>query len=252
MWGRLLDLLYPPACVSCGRPGAQVCVQCVRRFRPLRPPLCSRCGGPLGPRPSPTTRVPPDSVRLCQACRVRPPAFDRAWSLFVYEGPLRDAIWAFKYGGHRVLGRMLGQLMAESVPAQATAGLTAVVPVPLHPSRLVTRGFNQAALLARPIATRLQLPLLAHAVRRVRHEHSQATLDVRARRSAVRGAFGRGGEAMSGNVLLVDDVFSTGATVNACAAVLRASGAARVVVLTLARAALVGKSERESPERPRA
>jgi len=181
-----------------------------------------------------------------------PPAFDRAWSLYVYEGPVRDAIHALKYGGHRALAEILGQLMADAAPALATSGVTAVVPVPLHPSRLVTRGFNQAEVLARPLASSLRVPLLAHALRRLRHEHSQTALDVRARRSGVRGAFAPGSAPPRGSVLLVDDVFSTGATVNACAAVLRASGAAHVAVLTLARAVLEPRPRRESPERRRA
>lgn len=167
-----------------------------------------------------------------------PPEFDLARSAAVYAGPLRDAICALKFRGRRVLAAPLGRLLADLAPLELTAGVTAVVPVPLHWHRLSSRGFNQADLLARPLAERLGVPCLRGALRRVRQEEFQEDLGAEARRQNVYGAFAAGPEAVRGRVLLVDDVFSTGATAAACSRVLRARGASAVMVYTLARALL--------------
>jgi ComF family protein len=117
-------------------------------------------------------------------------------------------------------------------------GVDAVVPVPLHPARLADRGYNQAELLARPLSLTLKLPCLPGAVRRLTQEQPQVALDAMARRRNVAGAFAPGPSAVGGAMLLIDDVFSTGSTAGACARALRAGGASRVAVLTLARAVL--------------
>jgi ComF family protein len=160
--------------------------------------------------------------------------------MFAYGGRLRDAIRAVKYRGHRSAASALGVLLAEGAPSEVAAGISAVVPVPLYPGRLATRGFNQADLLARPLASRLDVPCPPLALRRVRQELAQAGLGARNRRANVHGAFVPGGTRVHGRVLLVDDVFSTGATVAECARALRGAGAEEVAVLTLARAVLDG------------
>lgn len=182
--------------------------------------------------------VPAVPGTVCAACRVDPPDFDLARSIFTYEDPLREAVHALKFRGRRTAADPLGMLLADLAPPQMTAGVGAVVPVPLHPGRMATRGFNQAELLARPLAARLGVPCLPRALVRLRQESPQAELDADARRRNVADAFAPGHPAVAGTVLLVDDVFSTGSTADACARVLRAHGASRVVVLTLARAVL--------------
>jgi len=174
----------------------------------------------------------------CAACAAAPPAYALARSLAAYEGPLREAIHACKYQGARRVADALGVVLANAIPPEVADGVRAVVPVPLHASRLRERGYNQAEALAHPVARRLGVPCLPAALRRCRQEAPQARSGAAARRTNVAGAFAPGAHAVWGTVLLVDDVFSTGATADACAQALRAGGARRVHVLTLARALL--------------
>lgn len=153
----------------------------------------------------------------------------------LYASPLREAIHAFKYRGVARLGPLLGAYMAGRL--RATAGFDVVVPVPLHPAREARRGYNQATILARTIASRWERPLVLSALVRVRETSPQVTLDLNARRGNVRGAFACvDAAAVAGRrVLLVDDVMTTGSTLDACAAVLKAAGAKQVWGFTLAR-----------------
>ncbi len=155
----------------------------------------------------------------------------------MYGGALREAIRALKYRRRRGVGHYLGALLAERTLGSLPSDLCTVIPVPLHPARLRERGFNQAELLARPVAKALGIPCLPAALRRLGRE-AQAGLHAEARRHNVVGAFEPGPAAVWGKVLLVDDVFSTGATAGACARALLAAGAEEVIVLTLARAVL--------------
>jgi len=185
----------------------------------------------------------------CIACDLTPPPFDAARSLAVYEGRLRRAISGLKFHGRKAAAGVLGGLLAAMAPPEITRGVGVVVPVPLHPTRLRARGFNQAELLAGPVAVALGVPCAARALRRVHQDHPQVELRARARVGNVRNAFAPGEGAVSGTVLLVDDVFSTGSTAAACALALRDAGADRVVVLTLARA--VKRSRTATPPGPR-
>lgn len=143
-----------------------------------------------------------------------------------------------KYRRHKAAGERLGRMLADLAPPEVIRGAGAVVPVPIHPTRLANRGYNQAELLARPLARRLGVPLLAGAVCRLGQDSPQAGLDATARWANVRGTFRARGPVPSGAILLVDDVFSTGATADACARALLEAGARSVQVLTLARAVL--------------
>lgn len=157
-------------------------------------------------------------------------------SVLLFEGPARAAIHYFKYRQAQELAKPLGGLLAEywlSHPIQVDL----IVPVPLHPSRLRVRGYNQAALLAQQLGQRAGLPVDEGALRRIRATASQMRLDARQRRQNVRGAFRcPDGRVRGQQVLLIDDVCTTGATLEACADALRAGGAKAVWALTLARA----------------
>jgi len=187
----------------------------------LSPSRCAACDAPARER-----------AVFCAACAIAVErSFDRG-APFLYGGPVAQAITRFKYGPVPELARPLGALLAAAARERAFS-VDAVVPVPLHPTRLFERGFNQAALLARPVARALGVPLRARALARTRPTEKQAELDRSARLQNVRGAF-RARRAMGERVLLVDDVRTTGATQNACAEALRAAGCPRVEWLVLA------------------
>lgn len=174
--------------------------------------------------------------------------FAIARSVAAYEGALREAICALKFRRQKAIAKPLGRLLARFAPQEILQGVGTVIPVPLHPDRLAERGFNQAELLARPVAQGIGVPCLPDALRRVRQEAAQAELGAADRWHNVEEAFEPGGR-VRGTVLLVDDVFSTGATAAACARALAEAGAERVVILTLARAILRGFSRAASSPR---
>jgi ComF family protein len=203
--------------------------------RPLPPPLCRTCGDPL-----PSWRVISTALDRCARCRRRPHAFSAARAAGEYDGTLRDILQAFKYGGRRRLSGPLGRLAAMA-GAEILIGADCAVPVPLHPLRRLYRGFNQAEDLAR----QLGLPVVC-ALRRTQATAPQTGLTAAARWRNVGGAFsvspflsGRAREQWLVNrtVVLVDDVRTTGATLDACARILLTAGVREVRALTVARAA---------------
>jgi len=153
---------------------------------------------------------------------------------YIFQSPLREAVHELKYRHVRRIAIPLGALMAEHLIAQPAA-VEAVLAIPLHSARLAERGFNQAEALAREIANLLDLPLINTGLTRVRATEQQAKLDARARADNMRGAFAWDGAPPPRRLLLVDDVLTTGATMGACAIVLRDAGAEAVHGLALAR-----------------
>ena len=191
-------------------------------------PFCARCGRELASEPS--------ASGLCARCRSTPFQVERIRSAVYSEGALREAIHAFKYDGVTALAAPLASLMVEYWSKQPTS-VDVVVPVPLHERRLRRRGFNQAALLARELAKQVQLPLDEGSLVRHRSTAAQVDLDADERRENVRDAFRCIGDSVAGkDVLLIDDVCTTGSTLEACATALREGGAKSVQALTLARA----------------
>jgi len=168
---------------------------------------------------------------------MRPPHYDQAIAAGLFEGPLREAIHVFKYRPVRSLGKPLAAWMAEQV--RMTVHLDLAMPVPLHRTRLRHRGFNQALILADGISERFSVPLLYDNLLRLRSTRPQVELSGHERAENVKGAFGlaRPSEVREKRILLIDDVFTTGATMNECAKVLKEADAASVTVLTLARTA---------------
>jgi ComF family protein len=228
----ILSVVLAPACAACDEPLLQptcgpVCDACWRSILPLTPPLCDCCGDPL-----PTWRVVSVHLACCPRCRRARPTIDRARAIGAYDGALRAIVHALKYDGRRSLARPLGQLMRER-GAEMLAGAACAVPVPLHPSRRRHRGFNQAADLAR----HLGMPVVP-ALRRVRATATQTGLPAGRRHRNMRGAFAatRAAAALNGSiVVLVDDVSTTGATLEACARALKEAGVSEVRALTAAR-----------------
>lgn len=228
----LLSVLLAPACAACAGQldhptRGPVCEPCWRSILPLTPPLCDVCGDPL-----PTWRTISRPLARCARCRRARRHVSRARAIGAYDGALRSIVSALKYDGRRSLARPLAALMRDR-GASVLAGADALVPVPLHPSRRRERGFNQAADLAK----HLRLPL-AHALCRIRATAAQVSLPAGRRHANVRGAFAATRSAARLRdriVVLVDDVSTTGATLDACARALLESGVREVRALTAAR-----------------
>ena len=235
--------LLAPACAACDRTLAApidgaLCPECIASVRAITPPICVRCGDHL-----PLFTI--DS--LCVRCQHDPPVIVRARSAGIYEGALRDMIHALKYQRRRMLTPWLASRMRD-IGAAVLMGADAVVPVPLHPWRHLSRGFNQADDLAR----HLGLPVW-HVLWRPQHGPPQAGLSAGARAANARNAYAVRPDAplrhrrLRGSVVvLVDDVMTTGATLNACARALHSAGVASVRALTAARAV----AARPQPLRP--
>jgi ComF family protein len=220
-----LSLLFPPRCETCGTlQEPVVCARCREEFVRIRAPFCLQCGLPFDPRAH--------ALDHCADCRDDPPPFDAARAAGLFQGRLRTAIHGFKYDGARALAAPLAELMAETITLPFP--VDALAPVPLHPDRERMRGYNQSRLLADELGARWNLPV-TDVMTRVRNIPPQMTLPADERRRNVRGAFAA--DAVAGRVLgLVDDVYTTGATLRECSRVLKRAGAARVCVLTVARA----------------
>jgi ComF family protein len=221
----LLDLVLPPRCGGCGGLGSLYCDGCRRRTRRLEEPICGRCGAEV------------EHARSTCGCRARIRRLTRLRSAAAYEGPLEKALHRFKYEGRRPLARPLALLLAERLAVDGLAA-EAITWVPLHERRHSHRGYNQAELLGRELAHLTGLPALPGLVR-VRDTPAQVGLDRLRRQANVAGAFRwEGKELARRSLLLVDDVATTGATLEACAGALKASAAGAVIGFTVARVKL--------------
>jgi ComF family protein len=238
----VLDLLFPPLCMSCKarlfEPHA-LCASCWRAMSFIDGPLCARCGMPFD--------IDPGGETICGPCHAKAPDFNRARALFRYDDASKRLILGFKHGDRLDSAPAFARWLERTGrPLLAEADL--IVPVPLHRGRLWKRRYNQAAILAKGLARlsgRTHDPLL---LIRKRATPSQGEMSsAKARRRNVLGAFGvsprKADELRGRNILLVDDVFTTGATLNACARALKRAGAARVDALTLARVVRPGSSD---------
>ncbi len=233
---RWVDLVYPPRCGVCGSflswgEAEEICPECLSGMHRVRSPLCRHCGVPF--------EAGPDEDRFCERCLREPPSYEIARSLFVYEGTVVEAVHRLKYAGKTRLADIFGPQLAG--PARACLPPSAdplVMPVPLHLERLRERGFNQSLLLSRHVARETGFDLDWLSLRRTRPTPSQATLGKGRRRENVRDAFAVDAPAavQGRDVLLVDDVSTTGSTLEACSRALLQSGVERVFGLTLARA----------------
>ncbi len=231
---------FPAPCRLCGELLARatllpLCETCLGSFQPLPEKVCEVCGLPLEALSSSGA----ESL-LCAVCREDYFSFDRARSFAVYDGLLVKAVVLLKFEPLAPLGKWFADRLAELVERnRELLAADVVVPVPLHRDRLRERGYNQAELIARPLARRLRLPCRSVLLVRTRPRPDKLHLTLEERWSSVRGAFAArpGSQVDNQRVLLVDDVMTTGATVDACAKALRDAGAKSVVSLTVARAA---------------
>jgi ComF family protein len=252
----LFSVLFPSDCRICGEPQLNisrlpVCPDCVADIHPVRGKVCSICGERVL---SSYAEMDSEGLRRCPVCRRIDRPFGRAVAYGSYEGGLRELVHLLKYNGVRPAAKVLGRMLAEAwttlehefEQAAFERGLfdqqpILVIPVPLYKTRRRERGFNQAELIARaalnihPMRERMEL---SHEIlQRTRDTHSQIGLTSHQRRLNLRGAFAvpRAAEVTGRNVILVDDVYTTGTTASECSRVLRRAGARRVWVATVAR-----------------
>ncbi len=229
---RWLDtLLFPPRCRLCGASPAadtDLCQACLDDL-PWLEGGCLRCAHPLASGVE---------TLLCGACLKRPPAFDAATALLHYHPPADYLIQRLKFSGELAIGPLLADLLAGKIAARTTPLPDLLIPVPLHPARLQSRGFNQATELARTLGRRLAVPVDHRRCQRDRRTKPQSLTPLRLRRRNLRGAFSVTGELpTAAHVAIIDDVLTTGHTADELARVLRRAGAARVEVWIIARSA---------------
>ena len=244
-----LTLLYPWRCLNCHvcpPPGQAFCLKCQRWIQFIRSPLCTCCGRPFA------SGVGPDHV--CHQCLTQSPIFHQARAWAAYRTPidspqpLRQSLLRFKYGRNMRAGKALAGLTAHHFPLaqepqaeqpqaeqQGGEDYDSIVPVPLHITKLRWRGFNQSLIFARAIGQRIKAPVDPWLLSRTRPTPPQTKLSREDRRANVRGAFQVNTQAKGKRLLLVDDVYTSGATVEECARTLYQNGARRVDVFTVAR-----------------
>jgi len=235
----VVSVFFPSGCRICeglltSASRVPICEECLSSFERVPNIVCEICGLPL-----PGWTPKEGEALLCPACRNRTYAFDRARSFAVYQDAVVRAILLLKFEQIEPLGRWFAERLAEVVKAEGDRlAADVVVPVPLHRERERERGYNQAALLSNPLAKRLRLPHKAVLLMRTRARPDKQVLSLEERWESVRGAFATrpGSQVDNMRVLLVDDVLTTGATLDACARALRDAGARSVIGLTAARA----------------
>lgn len=237
MTGLLLTLLralFPPACPLCQHTLSAdcsvyaFCPDCAAAVTPLPQGHCPLCALPF--------TAAQGSSHLCGRCLKKPPAYSKVYCCGLYQYSLRQAIHKFKFSGGVALDRTLGRMLAAAIDCGWRPDL--VVPVPLEQQRLRQRGYNQALLLARELARRLGSACDQQILRKTRATAAQHELPAQTRRSNLAGVFAAGSALQEQKVLLVDDVMTTGATVDACSRTLMEAGAAEVRVVVLARSPL--------------
>lgn len=219
-----LDFVFPPRCVSCGRWGHRLCPRCRAEITWLAAPLCSRCGTPLN-----------ISARAGSHTCIHEPGLRAVRSAALFEGPIRDALHALKYRRDLGLAEVMAEVLLEAWKNLGW-GVDAVVPIPLGAQRLRERGYNQAALVAHAFSEKIGVPVRERLLVRSRETATQVGLSLVERHSNMAGAF-RAQEVTRRSILLLDDVCTTGATLEAGAHALMEAGAQAAYAVTVARAA---------------
>ncbi len=230
----LSDFLFPPKCLLCNdfytpENGRYFCNNCYDGFSFITKPICNKCGGPF--------QTEEGEDHICGQCIKNKPFFDRARSIGKYDGTLRKAIHGFKYNKKSLLSKPLSQILAEAGrEILDTERYDTIIPVPMHVKRLRQRGFNQALVLAKKAGKAWGIRVDTRSLERKTWAPPQTMLSRKKRHKNIKGTFNcRPEKIRNRNLLLIDDVYTSGSTVSECAKILKKSGALKVDVLTLAR-----------------
>ena len=233
---KISHALLPVHCAGCGEslwgdPIPFFCDPCWSTIRPISDPSCPRCDCPFNSE----FALRFSAEHRCVNCRTRPPSYTQAWTLYPYQSPLKEAIGLFKYRSKIALARPIANLMSAAL--RSVPHIDIIIPVPLHSTRLREREYNQSLLLAQHLSHHFHIPLIYTALIRTRLTAPQTSLKRKDRLKNLRQSFLVTSSQLIGgkSILLVDDVFTTGTTVNECAKTLRKAGSGNVYVVTLAR-----------------
>ncbi len=223
------DCLFPPTCLLCGSSGQQsrdLCLTCHESL-PVNDCCCRRCGVNL--------EMKHDTSYLCGKCQKQPPSFDETHAPFLYQSSIRHMIYNLKFNARFENARLLGSLLADKLYESAERP-DCIVPVPLHPSRYCERGFNQSIEIARTVSRKLEVPLDLTSCRRNRNTAHQTNLPAKQRKKNMKNAFSVREPFSAGHVAILDDVMTTGTTVNELAKTMVGAGVTKIDVWICGRA----------------
>ncbi|NOX09927.1 MAG: ComF family protein [Gammaproteobacteria bacterium] len=222
---KLLSILYPYTCILCSAPGYQdtdLCKPCWDEL-PKIAQACPQCANPI------------NSAGLCGRCQQHPPHFQYTHASLLYRYPVDYMIQQLKFSGKLAMARVLGNIMAQQLQNKETLPQQ-LIPVPLHPSRMQERGFNQSYEIAKVVGQQLDIPVNDHACIRSRDTHAQSLLKLDARKHNIKGAFGINRNNIADHVAIIDDVMTSGHTLNELAHRLSNAGVSRIEAWVCARA----------------
>jgi len=225
LWA-LADLIFPPQCAGCGKPGTRWCKKCSENIEPLPLPACEKCGEPLSH----------NRDTLCRRCRKNQPVFEKVHILGSFSEPLRSALLRLKYYGDQAIGENLAADLADFL-VERDVNAEVVIPIPISAKKSQERGYNQVECIAKPLAGMLDLEFDRLSLIQLKENRSQVGLSEHERRENVRDVFMMVGEKLRGKrVLLIDDTTTTGATIDFASRALMAGGASSVVCAVVAKA----------------
>lgn len=231
---KILNILYPVKCPFCGvitSAGAEkkashhgICAKCRRKIKYITEPRCKKCGKPISKEES----------EYCFDCTGKKHAFEEGRSLWVHKDPVEQAVYAFKYKNRRIYGKTFGAEMAECYGKYLwKKEVDLIVPIPLHKKRRKERGYNQAEILANELGKRTGIPVDARALKRIKETSPQKKLNDKGRRQNIKGAFASERKIAGKTIVLVDDIYTTGSTLDEAARTLYQNGAEKVYFLTI-------------------
>ncbi|NLK21800.1 MAG: ComF family protein [Epulopiscium sp.] len=226
----ILDIIYPPRCIFCKdiipiQKEKGICEECKKNLSFVEGKTCQRCGKPIEKKRD-----------TCLDCIKYPPEYEKGWAVFVYEGLIRDMMYRFKYGGYKEYARYLGHLMADKIRNEApNEKFDLIIPIPIHPNRKKSRGYNQGEELAKTISKELNSPMDTSILIRTKETRPQSGLTIIERKNNIKNAFKIkiNMDLKQMKILLVDDIYTTGATINSCAKLLKNKNAGKIYFVSL-------------------